>query len=96
MTAPTITRLSDHGPWRRYRITGNDPDRHVTVLVTDRNGKVCIDHTMNCLTSLHAWPEHFEAWRGYRDIPGGFDLTEAGRRLFAEADRFGKKVEVRP
>lgn len=84
---PSVTRLpEDHGPWRRYRITGDDPARHVTVLVSIRNGRHCIDHVISCLTSLHHWPEYFEAWRGYRDIPDGFDLTDAGRELFVEAD----------
>lgn len=83
---PTITRLSDHGPWARYKVTGDDPARHVTLLVATRNGKPCIDHTIDCLASLHAWPDVFEAWRGYRDIPNGFDLTDVGRELLAQAD----------
>jgi hypothetical protein len=92
MTAPTIIRLSDHGPWSRYSIEDEDPSRHVTVFATTRNGKLCIDHFICCRTSLHHWPELFEAWRGYRDIPDGFDLTEAGRAAFAEADAEWRKV----
>lgn len=86
MTTPQVTRLPNEGPWARYRITGDDPARYVTVLVSIRDSRHCIDHTIDCLTSLHAWPEHFEAWRGYRDIPNGFDLTDAGRELFRAAD----------
>lgn len=88
MTAPpvpTVTRLPDHGPFRRYCVTGNDLSRYVTAFVLVRDGKHCIDHTMCCLTSLHAWPEYFDAWRFGADM-AGFDITEAGREMFAKAD----------
>lgn len=93
---PHIYRLSDQGPWSRYRITqADDPKRYVTVLTALRGEKLCIDHFMCCRTSLRAWPELFEAWRGYRDIPDGFDLTEKGRALFAAADRAGERQDAR-
>ena len=87
---PTIMRLADDGrPWTRYSVTGDDPARHVTILVLVRDGKPCIDHVYPCLASLHDWPEYFEAYRGYRDIPAGFAFTEAGRQLLSEADESG-------
>lgn len=83
---PTVTRLAGEGPFARYQVTGDDPKRYVIILTLVRGDKLCIDHVMCCRTSLHAWPELFEAWRGYSDIPDGFDLTDAGLALFKAAD----------
>jgi hypothetical protein len=86
VNAPSITRLSDDGPWKRFRITNGDPERFVVIFADSLAGQYRIDHTIDCCCSLHEWPDLFEAYRGYRDIPKGFELTHAGRALFVEAD----------
>lgn len=88
-SSPSITRLEDHGSYRRYLIWGGDPERYVTVLVSMHDGKHRLDQAICCRVSLYQWPELFEGYRGYRGIPNGFTITDAGRALFVAADREG-------
>lgn len=94
---PTVVRMSDHGPWRRYKVTDGNLDRYVVISVQSYQYPKPHDniaHFIACGTSLHQWAHYFEAYRAHRDIPAGFTLTDAGRELLAAADEAAAPVNL--
>lgn len=84
---PTVTRLEDFGPFRRYEMV--DGDRSCVVFFDMRGGgpHVEVVSFIGNRASPSTWPKLFESGRFRGDTWSS--VTEAGRALFVAADERG-------